>query len=380
MSDTNAVIQDIDKATLTPIVRKALVQDTVEVVDWEAEQLHASATRARIFRVSGNALDRGQEVAWSLVLKVMPAVADRDDPSGTHYWRREALVYRSGLLDDLPGGIAAPRRLGIVEQPEGGYWLWLEDVADTIGPRWPIEHYAVVARHLGQFNGAYLMGHPIPYYSWLSRGWLRGWMARVAPGVELLRNSLGHPLVRRLYPPSATRDILDLWENREAFLSALERLPQCFSHLDGFRRNLFARKTADGDWQTVAIDWAFAGTAAVGEELAPLVLSTAGFGEIEMGQLPELGAVVFDGYARGLREAGWKGDRRLARLGFATAAALRYELPLELNISMLVDESTRARWEQVLGRPMEEAVDNWREGGQFRMDLLREARELLDAI
>jgi hypothetical protein len=377
MDDTNSLVESIDRNTLTPLVRQALGNDTVEVADWKAEQLHASATRARIFRVSGRARDQCQMVPWSLILKTMPVVADRDDPPGTHYWKREVLAYQSGLLDALPGGIVAPRCQGVIEQPRGAFWLWLEDVTDAIGPRWPMEHYGVVARHLGQFNGAYLMGHPIPAYSWLSRGWLRGWMARVAPGVELLRNSLGHPLVRRLYPPSATRDILDLWENREAFLAALERLPQCFSHLDGFRRNLLARKTAHGDWQTVLIDWAFAGTAAVGEELAPVLLATAGYGEIEMSQLPELDDAVFNGYVRGLREAGWKGDRRLARLGFAAAATLRYDLPLELDISMLVDEGTRARWEQVLGRPMEQAVDDWREGAQFRMGLLREARELL---
>ena len=116
-------LQSIDNATLTPLVREALGSDTVEVVDWKAEQHHVSATRARIFRMSGSARDQGQEVPWSLILKIAPVVDDRVDPPGTHYWKREALAYESGLLEDLPGGIAAPRCLDVVEQPGGEFWL-----------------------------------------------------------------------------------------------------------------------------------------------------------------------------------------------------------------------------------------------------------------
>jgi hypothetical protein len=88
--------------------------------------------------------------------------ADKNNPSGHHYWKREALLYESGLLDDLPTGLMAPRCFGVVEQPDGEYWLSLEEVNDDVGARWPLAHYGVVAHHLGLFNGAYLMGRPIP--------------------------------------------------------------------------------------------------------------------------------------------------------------------------------------------------------------------------
>jgi hypothetical protein len=51
--------------------------------------------------------------------------------------------------------------------------MWLEEVLEQIGQQWPLEQYGVVARHLGQFNGAYLVDGLLPNWPWLSLGWLR---------------------------------------------------------------------------------------------------------------------------------------------------------------------------------------------------------------
>ena len=74
----------------------------------------------------------------------------------------------------------------------------------------------------------------------------------------------------------------------------------------------------------MAVDWAYAGHGAVGEELVPLVVGSLFFFEA-VGIAPrDLDAACFAGYVAGLREAGWAGDERLVRLGFTADAALRY--------------------------------------------------------
>ena len=53
------------------------------------------------------------------------------DPAHPFYWRRELEAYRSGLLTEGAGGLAAPHCYGVEERPDGAVWLWLEDVRDV---------------------------------------------------------------------------------------------------------------------------------------------------------------------------------------------------------------------------------------------------------
>ena len=96
---------------------------------------------------------------------------------------REAEAYRSNTVESLPAGFSAPRCFAVVEQPREGYWLWLEEVTDSVGSVWPLEHYGVVARLLGQFNGKYVTGTPLPQWPWLSQDWLRKTVELTAPGL-----------------------------------------------------------------------------------------------------------------------------------------------------------------------------------------------------
>jgi hypothetical protein len=376
-----APLAAIDQATLTPLVQSALNSETVEVLDWDYEQLHGGAgLGTAIYRFSGEGHDQGQKVPWSLILKTLCPTEDNANVSAWNYYRREADAYRSGWLDDLPGGLAAPRSFGVVEHLDGTCWIWLEDVRDEIGSHWPLEHYGLVARHAGQLNGAYLVERSLPSWPWLSSGWMRGHIALSGPAIPLIRNSLDHPLVRRAWPGDASARLFRLWEERNLFLDALDRLPQTLCHLDLFRRNLFARKTVDCGDQTVVIDWAFAGRGAIGAELVPLVLASVAFNEIDLAQAQALEDVVFEGYLEGLCDAGWRGDPRQVRLGH-TAASLRFRFA-ELNRAMdvILDESQHPVLEQVFGRSMEELEDHWAQVGSLCDSLTDEARELMDIL
>jgi hypothetical protein len=58
-------------------------------------------------------------VPWSLILKVSQAALGSPDPTSTWYWKREALVYQSGFLEQLTGGLVAARCYAVHEPTEG---------------------------------------------------------------------------------------------------------------------------------------------------------------------------------------------------------------------------------------------------------------------
>jgi len=378
-SDTLAI--SIDGATLTPLVRQALGSETVEVTSCNSQEIHAGwsyggAGDSFIHRLSGRAQDQGETMEWSLILKVLSPPADRGQPTDFNYWRREACAYGSGFLDDLPGGLAAPRCFGVIDKPNGECWIWLEDVEDEMRPEWPLEHYGVVARHFGQFSGAYLMERPLPSYPWLSRDWMRHEILREAPNIAKLRDSLDHPLVRRLYPPDAVESILRAWAARERFLEAFDRLPQTLCHFDLFRANLFARRPSSGPWQTVAIDWALVGIGPIGRDLNEFARRG-----LDSTRAKELEPIVFEGYLEGLCDTGWQGDPRQVRFGQIGRYVMLKIATLGVSLAAATDESRYSWTEQRLGCTMAEWADGVAERRRHpNVDWDSEAWELLDQL
>ena len=377
--ESDVLASRIDKAMLTPFIRRLLHSEIATVVDWCSHQIHGGAGGGNLYRLTGNAKDGGNQVPWLLILKILRSGERNSHPSHTGYWKREPLAYQSGVLDNLPGALAAPRCLGVIEPEENEIWMWLEEIIDESGKKWSLENYGRAARHFGQFNGSYLTGTAIPSLPWVSRNWLRGWVSGApTEAFNLLRRSLDHPLVARLFPNDNLQRLLQVQDEWEMFFKAIERLPQTFCHLDAFRRNLFASYSPEGDARTVAIDWAFTGQGAVGEEIAPLVAASLFFFEVDMSDDHELDQVVFQSYLDGLSDAGWHDDPRMVRLGYVVATTLRYTVPFSL--SFLIDESRHAGLEQFFGRSIEEMMVCWSKLTVFQLDLADEAKVLLNVV
>src|SRR6185295_3536794 len=112
-----------------------------------------------------------------------------------------------------PAGLAAPRCFGVVEQARDEVWLWLEAIVDE-EPMWSLDRYGLAARHLGQFNGAYLVERAVPHHAWLAREQRRKRLALAEPGIRDLRRLLSHTVFTNVFPQDTAERLLRLWAER----------------------------------------------------------------------------------------------------------------------------------------------------------------------
>ena len=356
-------IKDIDASLLTGLVRKSLNQRSAEITRWEhspIRYINTETSNLGLYRFWGSAHTEGEDRSWSMVLKAVYAPAHEEEPNHWNYHRREIFAYQEGLLTNLPGGLKAPRCLGVIEHSGGVCWLWLEDIQDAVSQAWSLAEYGMAARHLGRFNGSYAAGRPIPTQPWLSKHWLRGWVNSYETGcrktLDLMRDAgfWEQPILRSAFPTAITAAALQLWDRHPELFAALNRLPQTFCHMDAYRPNLFLCPNSQGEHQMVAIDWVFAGVGALGEELANLFAASLIWSEYDAMDAKALDEVIFINYLTGLREANWHGDRQLVRLGYTAACALRWGVVGLWWLSSLLDEAEQSEFEKHWNRPMSE--------------------------
>ena len=241
------------------------------MIDWDVQQIHGGigggVFASAVYRLKGKGIDQGQTICWSMILKAF-FPRNEADPNSPYYPRREAEAYRSGWLDDLPGCLATPACYGVIEYSDCEIWVWLEDVIDDIGANWPFARYGLAARHLGHFNGSYLVDQSRPDFPWFSKDFLRRVVAEITPNIAQLSTVLEHPLVCRYFPGDLGNRFLFLWAQRDHLLNVLNRLPNTICHFDAFSRNLFSKRCSESD-QTVVIDWAFVGMGQLARRLNP---------------------------------------------------------------------------------------------------------------
>jgi hypothetical protein len=370
-SSSDSAVAAITSTDLMLPVRNVLTSPDAVVTDWRDEVLQGGAGFiGSTYRFAGTADDRGQSVPWSLVLKLIRGDPS-EAPSDFGYWKREAEAYQSGALDQLAAGVRAPCCHGCVVTDDLA-WLWLEDVRDDFGTDWPLDHYGVVARHLGRLSGTHVRDEALLGQPWLSAGWLAAWVDRVEPVMASFRTAIERDVFARFWNASVAESVMQLWDARSALLDALAELPQTFCHLDAFRRNIIPSRSDSGDMESVLLDWAFAGTGALGEELAPLTIASVVFDPAADSEvLPELDDVAFRGYLDGLADVGWTGKRDEVRFVYATAAALRYLVGVTGFVLCDTDDrghfvagegwadrTNQIEAEAMLGRPFDDLVDH----------------------
>lgn len=271
----------------------------------------------RLWRVWGD--------SFSFVLKVHSTVDGSETPHNWQYWRREAEAYASGLTEYAyaGSGLTAPVLMSRMDRTDGTVALWLEDVPETptaqLGVRWAGE----VARRLGLAQAAYLGARAVPALPWLSRRWLRQYVAHTQPetGGPLDDDAFWAQSVVRTEWNGLRHGLTALRTDRRAMLRAVESLPRTLCHLHLSPHTVLASGS-----RCVLVDWGYCGVGAVGEDAGALVADFVLNGAHHVDELSVLEDAVWQGYLGGLREGGWTGDERLPRLGMTAAAAVRYNV------------------------------------------------------
>ena len=368
----------------------------VDPGDWHWRQIYGGGTPPTIgvYRVAGTGRDpTGKAAPWSMVLKAVrraPTGSEADDPSARAYWKREILAYQSGFLADLPGDLAAPRCYGVTELPGDVVWLWLEDLQPASigdGPKgapWPLARYSLAATHFGVLNGTYLARWPFPSHPWLRPRVTPEQVppSALIPDIRLIRDSgtWRDPRLGGAFTAALADRLLAQWERRTPLYDAFLRIPQTLCHWDAHRRNLFAKRDPTGRDVTFAIDWASTGAGPVGAELNNLVLGSIIAKAIDAADGAQLDAAVFPSYLAGLRQAGWRGDPRLARFGFIASAGLAAAPTLHWFLVSVLEQGGRGGPEDTYPTPTAMQLARWRGLTELALDFGDEALALLAAL
>jgi hypothetical protein len=365
-------------------VRQDQRSPTFEVLDWTVEPIQFAKileTTGGLYRFSGHGQDAQGAKPWSVVLKILKKPAQGDgDPRDVFYWKREPLAFQSGLLADFPDAIRAPRCYGVIERDDGG-WLWMEYIVESTERRWSLEHFQRAARQLGRFGGAYLTGRPLPDQPWLSRSVLRTlntpsgfWATLMNP--DSPKNAWQSPVVQQAFAEPLRSHVLRIWADLPSFIDAMERLPQVLCHNDLNRRNLMLCTSPEGQQEVVVLDWAWMGNGAIGSDAGWLVSDGLFLFDYDPAQAAELSAAVLDVYLAGLREAGWAGDERLARLGFSIMAASWIAILPGWAAMMLGEESTTDLM-AMYGHSADAVLTGWVTLTKFLLEHADEATHLM---
>ncbi len=366
----------LNKEKLSPLVCKALKRADVEIATWDCVQVKGGISGNQIYQVSGTVLVDHRPVLWSLFLKILNRSTDVIDISDTD-WKREPLAYQEGLLTNFPNGLRAAEcyRLDYISDTE--IWMWLEDVSEPEDSIWPLKRYGLLARYLGQFNGAYLTSRPLPTHNWLVRGFEREAIPRDCKW-DAFNLSLDYLQGNRLLSSASAQSAIRLWEEKEDVLGRLYgHLPQTFSHFDSDRRNVFCRTKPDGFEEFALIDWGLVGIGAIGQELKNLVFFSLFFSAVEMDRSKELYAIALDGYLKGLDEAGWNGDPALVRYGCAFTTGL-WLLRVWSHCGVMIPDRDKRQWtEEFHQRPFQDVMGLFAQITAFAMELVDEARDIV---
>lgn len=355
-----SVEHSIDHAVLTPLVQAAMDCPTLQIEEWQRTSLSVQGRRT-VFRFAGIGHDGLTARPWSIILKELKA-PDRHAAADMAmdywcYWPRESLLYAAGVLQDLSGGLRAPRCFGVVEPTPHLRWIWLEDLQDQYQGQWPLERFALAAYHLGQFNGSYLAGKPMPLAPWLTDKGLRSQSATRVAGLERFRDPAlwRHPIVHRAFSTPILHELERLATDRERFLAGATHLPVTFCHLDAWHGNMAAVEGANGEDVTVLFDWALAGYGAPGQEISNMIWTSLLEGKVEIQYAEQLEAMVMERYLQGLSAAGWRADPQEVRYAYLMSSVLNFGLEPEAVDHALNEDP--ADLEQRFGWPVERVVE-----------------------
>ena len=364
------------EAELHAAVSRVLTTPVARILDRRREPLDYDAFLAgrSVSRIRGTAVARGTHAPWSFIEKVTerPGVAS---PYLYDNGARELEAYRSGLLDDLAPGVAAPAVLRADVGSDGRLTLWIEDLAGGDRPRVTNRELLAAARHLGRMAGRWR--RRVPGHPWLFRGWIdrHSQPEAVADGLAILDGLVARSEVEARLKRTL-QDARLLVIGQPAFKAAVAGLPPTLCHHDAVAANVFPRMLG-GSPETVLIDWESVGPGPAGADLASLLFSSARRGDISARAARALLPAALDAYADGMRELGAAVDPSELRLGVFASIALRWTLVRD--VVRVMEGIASARRGSAADESPEEALEELITLTAVLFDAAAEARRLVPA-
>jgi phage shock protein PspC (stress-responsive transcriptional regulator) len=381
-------LRTMDRAVLTEVVRKDQHDPNLEILDWAVEPIshekHIDTTTG-LFRFSGQSQSANGNRTWTVVLKCIHDPTQwSQQPREYSYWRREILAFQSGLLEQLPPGVRAPRCYGVIEN-EDGAWVWIEHIQETTGMQWSLDYFQRTARQLGRFQGAYLRGTPLPDYPWLcqpffSIGWVEqdGWSGFMNP--EFKQNAWKSPIVQGALDDKQKLRLLQLIVEELRFDVVNNRLPQVLCHNDVHRKNfMWTHSLQTGDEELIGVDWAFTGPGAIGNDLGELVGNSMYFFDYNPYDVETLEAALLDGYLAGIADNGVGIDPPLVRLGYLISLSF-WMATLPGWAAFILPPDSGDNVQAMYGHSTKEVLACWAYLNAFCLDRAVEARALIQHL
>ncbi len=325
---TTGMKASINQDTLVKCVSLQLKRPLIKGgLEWNVQALSGEVnfTTQGIYRVFGSAL---KKIKWSLIIKVIQEVEDKRNPQHHNYWKREALIHQTGILNRYSNVIKSPTCYEVDEKSDGTIWIWMEEV-NGVHKQFSKEDFAVIAKSIGYFNGTYVNG-PAHDEEWICRTWMASWIKssqKYAMQVDgfVDSNRLSEQVNDRL------RAYLSLTSNMEKQLNILKALPRVLAHQDLSKGNIFVNQK-----QVTLIDWQFMSLSGVGEDLGKLFGVMLSQEAIPIQEAEEYQELLLRSYVDVLVETGIQLNEAFIRYGFFTSFALRcvWEVPklVELHI------------------------------------------------
>jgi hypothetical protein len=369
-------LKAIDPSILTEVVRQDQNDPLFEITEWDVKRLSDKGiiNPDGLWLFSGDGKNSKGSQSWRIVLKILKREEQESPPSDLWHWKRELLWAQSGLMEHLPGPIKAPRFYKTEETADGA-WLWQEHVENQCPNPWKLDDYAFVAQQLGQWNGAYLTGKPLPSEPWFTRQHYRSWYTQTDP-----EKDFQFPLNQKYMVGELRNRYEQLWTEREKFYNVLETLPQIFSHFDSQRRNLFIRKGKDGQDELVLVDWAVCGLGPLGAELFSLIGMSAALLEWDPSEVIQLDRVVFKNYLQGLGKAGWSGNVDEIRLAYVAWITAWFGIVFPNMTALWCTPDFHSYALQQFGFVDEELYLKWLPLIHYSLDCADEARSLMKKL
>jgi hypothetical protein len=373
-------LKETNQDRLTQIVRQDLNRPTFEIRDWSVRPLSDQGVinPDGLFVFEGHGIDATQPtldiLPWRVVVKNFVTPTDETAPDHLWYWKREVMLFQSGLLERLPGPVRGPRSYGVFENT-GNWQVWMEHIKDESPARWTMDHYRQAARELGRWNGRCFQQHIQLAEPWMSRELIRGWL-EMCDHIQGWRD-YSSPFLQKVLSTDDFSRACRIFDDRERFFATLNRLPQVFSHYDYHRRNLMIHKNTQGQHEVVVVDWAMVGIGPLGGELYALIGASGLLSEVEPEDLPALEVIAYSEYLAGLREEGWDGDPDEIRLAYTVWVGLWLGAAGPALIAAWTQPEVVEKVQRLFGCEQQELAASYGKLCRFGLDRADEARERL---